>query len=57
MEYYKSRESVEEYIGLAKLERSVFRDTTIQKQTGITKKNKPIWKTIWKQPKKEFKKW
>jgi hypothetical protein len=44
-------------IGLAKLERSVFRDTTIQKQTGITKKNKPIWKTIWKQPKKEFKKW
>lgn len=44
-------------IGLAKLERSVYRDTTIQKQTGKTRKGKPIWKTIWTAPKTEFKKW
>lgn len=52
---YRARAKSE--IGLAKLERSVFKDTTIQKQTGTTKKGKAIWKTIWKEPKKEFKKW
>ena len=41
----------------AKLDRSIYRDKTIQQQTGTTKSGKPIWKTIWKEPKREFKKW
>ena len=36
----------------AKIDRAVFRETTIQKQTKSGR-----WKTIWTQPKPEFKKW
>ena len=35
----------------AKIDRSIWRDTTIQKQSKSGK-----WKTIWQQPKKEYKK-
>jgi len=36
----------------AKMDRSIWRDTTIQKQSKSGR-----WKTIWKQPKPEYKKW
>jgi len=52
---YRARAKSE--LKAAKLDRSIYRDTTIQQQTGRTRKGKPTWKTIWKQPKKEFKKW
>ena len=58
---YKTKKSWKERSGListykakakselkqAKLDRSIWRDTTIQKQTGTTRKGKPIWKTIY----------
>ena len=52
---YRARAKLE--LDAAKLDRSIYRSQTIQKQTGTTKKGKPIWKTIWKEPKREFKKW
>ena len=52
---YRARAKAE--LGAAKLDRSIYRTQTIQKQTGTTKRGKPIWKTIWKEPKREFKKW
>ena len=36
----------------AKIDRSIWRDTTIQKQSKSGR-----WKTVWTQPKPEFKKW
>jgi len=36
----------------AKIDRSIWRDTTIQKQSKSGR-----WKTIWSQPKPEYKKW
>ena len=36
----------------AKMDRSIWRDTTIQKQSKSGR-----WKTIWTQPKPEYKKW
>ena len=52
---YRARAKSE--LKAAKLDRSIYRDTTIQKQTGVTKKGKPTWTTVWTQPKREFKKW
>ncbi len=52
---YRARAKSE--LKAAKLDRAIYRTQTIQKQTGTTKKGKPIWKTIWKEPKREFKKW
>ena len=52
---YRARAKSE--LQAAKLDRSIYRDKTIQQQTGTTKRGKPIWKTIWKEPKREFKKW
>ena len=52
---YRARAKAE--LNAAKFDRSIYRTQTIQKQTGTTKRGKPIWKTIWKEPKREFKKW
>ena len=52
---YRARAKSE--LKAAKLDRSIYRDKTIQQQTGTTKRGKPTWKTIWKEPKREFKKW
>ena len=41
----------------AKLDRSIYRDQTIQRQAKHGKWNKGSWETIWRQPKREFKKW
>ena len=41
---YRARAKAE--LKQAKLDRSIWRDTTIQKQTGTTRKGKPIWKTV-----------